>query len=198
MDSGEGGEAVVVDPLEVGQVAGDDPLIAPERSRARSRRWQGETLRPTRSASSVMVRRPSCCSTARICRSKRSMKAKLFHTGGPGLRTLETHAALPHPIFHYRDRVAWWIGGAHGGWNRRGVLDRVLPPGDHTGGGLGVRDRGRAAAQHGVPGGERPAHRAPGRHRRGGGRRGRGAGPLAAGDGHPHRGTGRRTWCGWV
>jgi hypothetical protein len=36
----------------------------------------------------------------------------------------------------------------------------------------------------------RPAHRTPGRHRRGGGRCGRGAGPLAAGDGHAHGGRG--------
>src|SRR6478735_2410071 len=47
--------------------------MTPDRSSARSRRWHGETLRRTRSASSVSVSRPSCCSSARICRSMSSM-----------------------------------------------------------------------------------------------------------------------------
>src|SRR5215472_9154619 len=50
------------------------PLIAPERSRARSRRWQGERLRRTRSASSVRVSRPSRWSSASIFLSTSSME----------------------------------------------------------------------------------------------------------------------------
>lgn len=49
------------------------PLIAPSRSSVRKRRWQGEMLRRTRSASSVMVRRPSFWSSARISLSIASM-----------------------------------------------------------------------------------------------------------------------------
>jgi hypothetical protein len=55
--------------VEVCMVTAD----CPERSKARSRRWQGERLRPTRSASSVRVKRPSCWSSARICRSTGSI-----------------------------------------------------------------------------------------------------------------------------
>jgi hypothetical protein len=62
-----------LNPILAGSRLARYPVMAPLCSSARTRRWHGERLRFTRSASSVSDRRPSDCSSARIFRSMLSM-----------------------------------------------------------------------------------------------------------------------------
>ena len=62
-----------LNPILAGSRLARYPVMAPLCSSARTRRWHGERLRFTRSASSVSDRRPSDCSSARIFLSMLSM-----------------------------------------------------------------------------------------------------------------------------
>src|SRR5882757_8123458 len=81
------------------------------RSSSRSRRWHGERLSPTLAASSVMLNRPSTCSSARIFRSMASTAISLprhgFLTAGVGSTFGEGRHSLLRMIDRTEQVRAW-------------------------------------------------------------------------------------------